>query len=140
MNKLKTTLFETQVIGLLLKGEDPVLHAIRAQYQQVTKINRELTGYGFYLHFYLPPNIARLYKHLPIKPSFSFGDVEAVISSLENGVGFLLWVKDGLIDMLEAYTYDEAWPESITEYELKYISGENLDWNYLHKQWNLDLS
>jgi len=39
--------------------------------------------------------------------------------------------------MLEAYTYDEVWPENITDYQIKYISGENRDWDYLRKQWSL---
>jgi len=137
METLKPTFFEDQVISWLLSGEDPVIQAILKQYRQVTNIRRELTGYGFYLHFEIPNNLMAIHNHLPVKPDFSFGDVEALIPSLDNGAGFLLWVKDGCIEMLEGYTYDEVWPENITDFQLKYISGENRNWGYLRRQWSL---
>lgn len=137
MEIIKPTSFENQVISWLLRGEDPVVQAILKQYKQSTNLRRELTGYGFYLHFEMPDDLMAIHNYLPVKSDFCFGDVEAVIPSLENGVGFLLWVKGGFIDMLEAYTYDEVWPENITDYQIKYISGENRDWDYLRKQWSL---
>jgi hypothetical protein len=36
------------------------------------------------------------------------------INGLEHGSGYILWIKNGLIDSLEGYSYEEPWPEEIT--------------------------
>lgn len=138
MDTRKPTPFEDQVMNWLLCGEDPVLQAILKQYQQVINMRREFSGYGFYLYFETPKNLVAIHDYIPVKPDFCFGDVEAIFPSLENGAGFLLWVKKGIIDMLEAYTYDETWPEKITTFQLRYVSGEHRNWDYLHKQWSFE--
>lgn len=41
-----------------------------------------------------------------------------------NGAGFLLYVDKGLLKMLEAYSYEEPWPERIKNFELRYQNGD----------------
>ena len=39
----------------------------------------------------------------------------------------MLFVKDGCLVTLEAFSYDEPWPESIIDFELSYvINGESV--------------
>jgi hypothetical protein len=60
-----------------------------------------------------------------------FGDVVAALPGLTNGAGFLLYLKDGLLDMLEGYSFDEAWPVSTDVFELKYNNDRLRDWGDL---------
>jgi hypothetical protein len=49
----------------------------------------------------------------------------AKISGLEIGVGFLLFIENGVIDTLECFEYDSIdFPESITEYKLYHSTDE----------------
>jgi hypothetical protein len=45
------------------------------------------------------------------------------MDGLEHGAGFELLVKDGYLRMLEGYSYDEPWPDSIHTFDLYYESG-----------------
>jgi hypothetical protein len=52
--------------------------------------------------------------------NFIFGDVILESPELQTGAGFLLYVKDGVLDMIEGYAYDLPWPNSINDFKLKY--------------------
>jgi hypothetical protein len=83
----------------------------------------QMTGAGFYTTFAIPAET----RALADNHSFTYGDVIAEIPGLEFGAGFLLFVRNGVLQMLEGYCYDEPWPESILDFKLAYISGENRD-------------
>jgi hypothetical protein len=51
-------------------------------------------------------------------PDMHIGDVGAEFPALKHGAGFVLFVRGGVITMLEGYTYDEAWPERTDEFRL----------------------
>ncbi len=135
MNNIGLTLLEDEVLKWLLAGEDPVIVALQIQLKGITSIHRELTGHGFYLNFNTRPNLIPLHNQMAVKENFSFGDVEAKISSLNSGAGFLLWIKNGIISSLEGYTYDEVWPEEIKEFRLRYLFSPDRNWQKLHQQW-----
>jgi|SRR5271157_1312765 len=135
MNNIELTSLEKEVLKWLLAGKDPVLIALETQMKKASKIRREFTGHGFYLYFIFSSTIQAIHKELPVKADFFFGDVEAIIPSLNYGAGFLLWVKNGVVICLEGYTYDETWPKEIKEFTLRYISGFDRDWNKLREQW-----
>lgn len=137
MSKLPLTKFEVEILNWLLAGEEPVLDALRRQLTKATVLSKVFTGHGIYINFYLPSDVTPLHKELSVKPSFCFGDVEASISSLEYGAHFILWVEDGLLASLEGFTYDESYPQEISDFELRYLSEEGRDWNYLRDQWKL---
>jgi hypothetical protein len=113
---------EKSVLEKLLAGDLPFIVQLRQQIAGCKVVKRELTGVGFYTTLEIPKSIHRTHG-LDIK----FGDVIAEIPKLSNGAGFLLYVKDGVLDMLEGYSYDEAWPSSISSFSLKYVQGEQRD-------------
>ncbi len=139
MNSLTFTPLESQVLDLLLAGKDPVLNVLRQQFHSSEVESRKYTGVGYYLKFNVPGNTPGLLEIPNVKLSFCFGDVDVVITTgnYQQRVGFLLWVENGYLDQLEAYTYgDEKWPEMIDEFHLRYLGNQrNLD--YLRRDWEL---
>ena len=107
---------ENASLQLLLKGDDPVLEALRNQVIHIISREREFTGVGYYVHFALADNAPRL----PNEPSFGFGDVVADIDGLEFGVAIQLWVERGRLACLEVVTYDETWPVEIGAFSIRY--------------------
>ena len=121
--KNELSIMEEAVLKKLLDGHLPLLIQLRRQLEQCTVAKREFTGHGFFTELTVPENIPRTTR-LDIK----FGDVIGEVPGLANGAGFLLYVKDGILDMLEGYSYDEPWPLSIEGFKLKYTKGEERDW------------
>jgi hypothetical protein len=139
MDKLELTQLESEVLNILLEGDDPILKHLRKQATVATISARENTGYGFYLDFEVSADkITPIHTDFHTKPNFCFGDVAAAIEPLQNGAGFLLWIKDGYLAMLEGYTYDEKWPSKIAKYKLRYSNGKR-DWTDLQRQWKVQV-
>ncbi len=119
---------ERQVLEKLLAGDDPILVDLRRQLSRLRVTKRELTGSGFVTSFTIDTSaIARTLLHR----DFKFGDVIADIEGLKYGAGFLLYVRNGAIDALEGYSFEEPWPESLGKFKLSYAGGahRNLDWD-----------
>jgi hypothetical protein len=108
--------FETQVMHKLLEYNDSVFNILREQFKVAKVIDRQLTGVGFFLEFYLPADAAII----PAGLSFEINDVVAEIDELKNGAGFVLYVKNGRLATLEGFTFDENWPYVISGYQLLY--------------------
>ncbi|MDP1626565.1 hypothetical protein [Parvibaculum sp.] len=116
--------FENAVLTKLLAGDHPLLIALRSQAERAQLSSRDYTGAGFFCVFTVPSDVTPLARHL----DFEFGDVNAQIAGLKHGAGFVVFVRDGRLDMLEGYSYDEPWPEVIGDFELSYKSEpRNLD-------------
>lgn len=113
---------ERAVLDKMLDGALPMLSFLRQQLEECSVATREFTGVGFYTTFSLP-------DHIPRKAGVDvrIGDVIGESPQIKDGMGFLLYVKNGVLDMLEGYTYDEPWPQEITRFELKYVNGEERD-------------
>jgi len=103
----------------LLAGDGEPLETLRNQHDSAFVVGRKLTGSGFFLYFCVPAGVERLAN----KPSFRFGDVVASIDGLQFGAGFILHVKDGSLDALEGYSYEEPWPREISNYSLSIDAG-----------------
>ena len=114
----KLTEFERSVLNMLLDGESPELAKLRLQLE-TAEIGRELTGAGFYLHF----NGLNESDAISI-PSCRIGDVFANLDGLEHGAGFVLFIENGRLKTLEAYSFEESWPASIGEFSLTYTSED----------------
>ncbi|MBO8157600.1 MAG: hypothetical protein H0Z32_14310 [Bacillaceae bacterium] len=124
--------FEVEVMRKILSGNDEVLDTLQKQYNLSRIKDREFSGTGFFTTFHLPNNAPRL----KISKSFQIGDVIGQINGVEYGVGFVLFIKDGFLDILEGYTYgEEVWPSKILEYSLSYISGDYRDMEKLQLKW-----
>lgn len=122
------SIFEKTVLDKLLDGDLPLFIRLRQQLAQCVVAKREFTGFGFYTTLAIPEDLHRT-AGLDVK----FGDVVGKLSELSSGVGFLLYVKDGVLDMLEGYSYDEPWPSSIGSFSLKYVNGDQRDWKALER-------
>ena len=96
---------ETTVMGMLLAGEHPALAVLRDQLAAAEVIEREFSGVGFFTHFRVPACSPRLDRGRLV-----IGDVHATLTGLEHDAGFLLFVTDGVLDMLECFIADDRWP------------------------------
>jgi hypothetical protein len=110
---------EDHALILLLAGDDPVLHTLRTQLQHSTRTSRELTGVGFYTNFLVASDAPRLSGN----PSFHIGDLFAEMEGLQFGTGFVLFVTEGSLTLLEACTYSEDWPNKVLSYKLIYLKN-----------------
>ncbi len=118
MNEL--TKLEECVLKMLLDGDDEILASLRKQLHSASVTERDLSGVGFFTTLH----VAHTDAARATDKSFKFGDVHADISGLECGAGFLLYVRDGVLEMLEAYTYDEQWPDDTDDFSLSYVDGQ----------------
>jgi hypothetical protein len=125
------TNLEREVLKMLLTGDEPTLRVLRDQLAASHVSAREFTGAGFFTTFSVPSEIRRVQG----KSSFSFGDVIGEVEGLELGAGFVLHVKDGNIDYLEGYSYEEPWPSEINQRRLQYIGGER-NWDALRAKFS----
>jgi hypothetical protein len=107
--------FEQAVLEKLLAGDHAVLAALRAQAARARLTSRENTGVGFHCCLEVPPDVP-----LVTPADFELGDVDATIEGLEHGAGFLLFVRGGRMTMLEGYSYEEPWPQTIRNVNLSY--------------------
>ena len=106
---------ERQVLSTLLAADHPVTVALRRQVDQCRVATRELTGHGFFSTLAVADDAVAA----PVtRTRFALGDVVARIDGLRHGAGFVLFVKDGVLDLLEGFAYDEPWPETIATFEI----------------------
>lgn len=132
-NERTLTDFEIRAIQMMLAGDDPVLRILRKQYAHAIIESKEYTGHGFYIYFDIPEFVERL----PGKQNFTFGDIEgrSPIPSAHPGLGFLLFVRNGVLTTFEGYanaTWD--WPTNVEEFYLEYYDNpRNLE--YIRKSW-----
>jgi hypothetical protein len=112
---------EAAVLQKLLSGDHPVLIALRDQMDGLSVRTRKNTGVGFFTE--LSTAAAARPASVP-SGKIRFGDVQATVDGLKNGAGFLLLIEQGLLRMLEGYSYDEPWPEMIREFSVKYSNPD----------------
>ena len=91
---------------MMLEGEDDVRSVLRQQLRCLQVSSREFTGVGFFSHLTVDSKVPRVVG----EPKFILGDVEGTADNVEHGFGFVLFVEDGALSMLEGFTYDEPWP------------------------------
>jgi hypothetical protein len=115
--------FERALIEKFVDGEHPILTELQRQIEILSVRKREKTGVGFYLYLDVPEKLLNM-PDIDLR----LDDVIADIDELKHGAGFVLYVKDGKLDMLEGYSYDEPWPDSVSKYSVKYDKGDQRDW------------
>ena len=114
---------------MLLRGDNEVLAVLRQQAKEAKVSSRKMTGVGFFTEFDVPPQAPRVMG----RPTFKLGDVNGTADNVKHGFGFVLFVADGALSMLEGYTYDEPWPDELRGLILKYSTGQDRDLDGLKK-------
>lgn len=114
--------FEADIMLKLLDGNDPMLAILRQQYRQSEVVKREFTGVGFFTTFRVDDSAPRLPDNRSLCIDDGVGEIDGV------DVGFVLFITDGVLDMLEGFTYGtDEWPREMVKYKVGYISGEQRD-------------
>jgi hypothetical protein len=109
------TPLEKAVIGALLEKSGEPFDTAREQLEHASVTKREFTGVGFFTEFAIADH-ASIRRDLP---DATLGNVRAELPGLEHGAGFLLFIRGGVVTMLEGYTYvDDQWPERIDEFRV----------------------
>ncbi len=122
------TELERAVLRKVLEGDHPVLVQLRLQLDSCRAEKREYSGVGFFTTLVVAND-----AHRADDENLRFGDVVAEITGIVHGAGFVVYVEHGQLVMLEGYTYDEPWPDSIQEFTLRYAGGDARDWDKLNK-------
>lgn len=120
------------VMEMLLRGNDTVLAILREQYKGARIVSEKYNNVGFYINYQISdaPIIPNEYN-----TTFQIGDLEGTVDNIDSAVGFVLFVKNGYIIMLEGYTnLLNQWPESDSQVELQYSTGQR-DYESLRKIW-----
>lgn len=110
------TALERAVIACLVSREHPVTAALRYQVDHCRVTSREFTGVGFYTALDVQSDA----PPAPVLPGrMHLEDVTARVDGLSHGAGFVLWIEDGVLHVLEAFSYDEPWPDEIRGYDVQ---------------------
>jgi len=97
---------------------DAVLTSLRNQYKNSTVVSREFSGCGFYTEFSVPDRLASTIGSL----CFQIGDVVASFNGISDALGFILYVRGGVICLLEGYnSVDDTWPQVYNEVTLSFF-------------------
>lgn len=111
---------ENEAMMMLIKSDKENYSILQEQYKNATVSERRFSGSGFFTEYHVSNEIPRIEQ----KEKGPLRSVYGRISGLKIGVGFLLYLSDGLIDTLECHEYDSiGFPVEITDYELSYSSS-----------------
>jgi hypothetical protein len=129
---------EREVIATILAPDHPVMEALRRQFARCHVASRQITGVGFVIDLAVPADV----KAAPVKAGrIDLGDVTATIAGLEHGAGFVLFVRDGVLEGLEGFSYDEPWPDVTARHEVTaggvmYGGGSKTDIEEVDAAWD----
>ena len=103
----KLSAFEYQAIDTLVRS-DPEREVLLAQLALAEVSSRDYTGVGVYVDISIPPTAPKIDLARWKIEDMLIGHAEH--PALTAGAGLILWLKNGLITCLEAYTYEGDWP------------------------------
>ena len=110
--------FENEVMTRILNEEDITPDKRLAEQYKIAEVtDRKFTGRGFFTHYKIPDGKYRLDDD---SLSTTLGNIGAKINDLKYGVGFVVFIKNGLISCLEGYTYGEDWFGEVDSYGFFY--------------------
>lgn len=109
------TPLEREVMTTLLAPAHPVTHALRRQLEVCSVASRKLTGVGFSTRLVVAGGVPAA----PVaRKTLALGDATATIDGLEHGAGFVLFVEEGVLEMLEGFSFGEPWPDDVTRFQV----------------------
>jgi hypothetical protein len=113
---------ERQLAQSLLCGDHPSLSALRTQWELADVKSREFSSGGFFTNFSIPATAPNLGQN----SNFEIGDVNGEISGV--ACGFLLFVRNGLIDFLEGHVWGgERFPANPAIDRLYFVRHEDVN-------------
>jgi len=125
------TPFEREAIATIVAGDHPVFLGLRNQLAGCQVARREFTGVGFFSTLTVASDIASV----PVRRRLHLGHVDVTMDGVGNGVGLVLFVEDGRLDLLEGFTYGEPWPSEIVKYTIRSIGGSQSDLEQVNAAW-----
>ena len=111
---------ERLAMEYLLRGDHPVLGVLRGQLTVAAVAGRHFSGVGFFTQFEVPAAAPRLSSPRRVV----IRDVYAEVVGLQHPVGFILFVEAGVLDTLECFIHDAAWPEEARASRMYYVRPE----------------
>ncbi|SRR6266487_5862003 len=104
---------EAAVLDKLLAKAGEPFDTLREQLAQASVSRREFSGVGFFTNFAIPPDAD--VRRTP--GNAELGPLLADHPQMEHGAGFLLFIREGVICLLEGYSHgDAAWPEDTSKF------------------------
>src|SRR5688500_6631342 len=111
---------EQAALDKLIAGDHPVLQTLRHQASRASLRAKEYTGVGVFCSFDVLPGTPT------VAGGFELEDVTAEVAGFNHGAGFILFVREGVIELLEGFSYDEPWPDEIRDFEIAYVHEPRL--------------
>lgn len=121
-------------LDLLLAGDNYILDELRNQRTRILTTALEVTGRGFFVYYTMASDV----KPITSPCHFELGDVIAGIKGLEYGMGFILFVRNGYMKMLEGYTYEENFTNAENVKYITYSHGKDRDMMSIVKLFETD--
>lgn len=98
--------FDKAIIEHLISAANHFTIELTNQFKNSHVKSRNITGHGFYTDIFVPLQFA-----ITGFPNFELGCSNTVVSGIENGMTFILFVRNGIIDFLEGATYGEEYSD-----------------------------
>lgn len=72
------------------------------------------------MELYVPDDVPRVAK----RERIVLGGVHIVVPENAVGLGAIVFVKEGALEMLEGFTYEGIWPDPMSTWQLHELSAE----------------
>ena len=102
--------FEKIIIGDIIQTYPEYAERLARQYGTATVTKRTIDSRGFYTFYDIGDRAASLGDGV----NLHLGENQWNINGLKYGSDYILWIKNGFISSLEGFSYEEPWPDEIT--------------------------
>jgi hypothetical protein len=109
---------ERTLMDWLLAGDHPALATLRAQYAAAEIEERDFSGGGCSVDYRVPPGAPRLHGDADLQ----LDDVVFYLEDVETDGSAILFIRRGVLHMLELATWDEPWPAVPKLDEVQYLT------------------
>ena len=103
--------FEKIIIEDIIQTYPEHAEKLARQYNSAIVTKRTVNSPGFYTNYEIGDKTASLGDGVDLQ----LGENQWNVNGLKYGSDYILWVKNGFISSLEGFSYDELWPNEITE-------------------------
>lgn len=115
---MKLTEFERKILDAYLVGDFPLFADLRDQLNAISVTKRQCTPVGFFVDFEAVHSETKLGGL-----DCQMGDVNVILPSLQLGMGTVLYIAKGRIELLEGFTFGEEWTGSTEGFSIAYRDG-----------------